>query len=114
MPSGACEASEDGFDVFLEYFTRNPQLAAQYTQSTASTPFYLGLRDYTWVYGSPDNDFENPDAVLTHTFTKGQPNKVNITVQPGEYDSEYNIVRKWGDLKSYNFTFTQGCWKRVK
>ena len=114
MPQGACEVSEDGFDTFLEYFVRNPKLAAHFTAPSATQQFYLGLRDYTWVYGSPDNEFENPSAVLTQTMEKTTPAKVTVRIQKGEYDADYKLVRQWGEVKSYDFAFSNGCWKRVK
>lgn len=115
MPQGACEMSEDGFDTFLEYFVRNPKLAARFTQSNVTEPFYLGLRDYTWVYGSPDNEFENPSAVLTQTMEKtATSSKVTLRIQKGEYDADYKLVRQWGEVKSYEFAFVGLCWKRVR
>lgn len=113
MPQGACEVSEDGFDTFLEYFVRNPKLAAHFTAPSATQPFYLGLRDYTWVYGSADNEFENPSAVLTQTMDK-KASKVSLSIQKGEYDADYKLVRRWGDVSSYDFVFSGGCWKRVR
>lgn len=114
MPQSACEVSEDGFDTFLEYFVRNPKLASHFTAPSATQPFYLGLRDHTWVYGTPDNEFENPSAVLTQTMNKKSTPYVNVSIQKGEYDVDYKLVRQWGDVKSYDFVFAGGCWKRVK
>lgn len=114
MPHGACEATQDGFDTFLEYFVRNHKLAAQYTNSTATQPFYLGLRDYTWVYGSEDNEFENPSAVLTQTFLASDQTQVRVVIQKAEYDAEYNVVRTWGPTPSYDFAFSPStCWRRI-
>lgn len=113
MPKGACELSEDGFDTFLEYFVRNPKLASKFTAASATQTFYLDLRDYTWVYGSADNDFENPSAVITQNMDK-KAGKVTINIQKGEYDADYNLVRRWGPIKSYDFSFSAGCWKRVR
>lgn len=116
LPSEGCQASEDGFDTFLEYFVRNPKLAARYTAANVSQPLYLQLQDNIWIYARANSSdtLDAPGASLKYEFKKGPPVRVGLSVQQGQYDRQYNMEQTYGPVHSYEFTHANGCWTRTK